>query len=163
MYKRSLILVIVNKYWIMFHTITFLLTDTENWKLHEAGRDYAVSILTYIFPRKFVYMKILPTNRSEVKIIIHSFKSKSSWTYDGTRKIFKASASLICCPLTHICNYSLFTGIFPDHLKISIAKPLYNIMYRLVHIYVYVYSPRLVWLQKRNPMKIPPLNWHKVY
>ena len=52
MYKRFILFVIVNKYWIMFHTITFLLTDTENWKLHETGRDDAVSILTYIFPRK---------------------------------------------------------------------------------------------------------------
>lgn len=77
----------------MFHTITFLLTDTENWKLHEAGGDDAVSILTFIFPRKFVCMKILTTNRTEIKIIIHSFESKISWTYDGTSTILKASAS----------------------------------------------------------------------
>jgi hypothetical protein len=29
-------------------------------------------------------------------------------------------SNLISCPLTHICNHSLCTGIFPDRLKISV-------------------------------------------
>jgi hypothetical protein len=38
----------------------------------------------------------------------------------------KAYASLISQPLSCIYNYSLHTGIFPDHLKISIVKPLFK-------------------------------------
>jgi hypothetical protein len=41
-------------------------------------------------------------------------------------KILKVYASLISCPLTHICNHSLLIGIFPDSLKISIIIPLYK-------------------------------------
>jgi hypothetical protein len=35
-------------------------------------------------------------------------------------------ASLISRPLTNICNHSLFAGIFPDCLKISVVRPLYK-------------------------------------
>jgi hypothetical protein len=35
--------------------------------------------------------------------------------------MFKGCASLISHPLTPICNNLLFTGIFPDHLKISVV------------------------------------------
>jgi hypothetical protein len=38
----------------------------------------------------------------------------------------EACSALISCPLTHICNHSLHTGIFPDRLKISVVKPLYR-------------------------------------
>jgi len=29
-------------------------------------------------------------------------------------------------PLTHICNKSLSSGIFPDHLKYAVVKPLFK-------------------------------------
>jgi len=32
---------------------------------------------------------------------------------------------LISIPLSYIYNYSLHTGIFPDHLKIAVVKPLH--------------------------------------
>jgi hypothetical protein len=41
-------------------------------------------------------------------------------------KILKACASLISQPLSHIYNHLLYTGVFPDHLKISIVKPLFK-------------------------------------
>jgi hypothetical protein len=43
-----------------------------------------------------------------------------------TRTILKACASVISHPLTHICDHSLFTGIFTDHLTIEIVKPLHK-------------------------------------
>jgi hypothetical protein len=39
--------------------------------------------------------------------------------------MLKVCASLISHPLTHICNHLLFTRIFPDHLKVSVVRPLY--------------------------------------
>jgi hypothetical protein len=38
----------------------------------------------------------------------------------------KACSALFSHPLTHICNHSLYTGIFPDRLKMSVVRPLYN-------------------------------------
>jgi hypothetical protein len=38
----------------------------------------------------------------------------------------KACASLISHPLSYIYNHSLYTGIFPDRLKIAVVKPLYK-------------------------------------
>jgi hypothetical protein len=59
--------------------------------------------------------------------IIHSLKSKNSSGYDETkRKILKACSALISSPLAHICNCSLFTGIFPHCPKLSVARPLYK-------------------------------------
>ena len=33
---------------------------------------------------------------------------------------------LISFPVSYHCNHSLYTGIFFDHLKISVIKPLYK-------------------------------------
>jgi len=32
----------------------------------------------------------------------------------------------ISSPLTHICNKSLYSGIFADRLKYAVVKPLFN-------------------------------------
>jgi hypothetical protein len=64
-------------------------------------------------------MKTIPTTETEIKSIIHSQKKKKKTSgYDGiTSKILKVCASLISHPLTHICNHSLLTGIFPNCLN----------------------------------------------
>jgi hypothetical protein len=81
-----------------------------------------IAILKDAFPD----IKIIPTTETDIKSIIHSLKSKNSSGYDDrTCKILKTS-DLIGCPLTHICNHSLRTGIFSDRLKISVVKPLYK-------------------------------------
>jgi hypothetical protein len=36
------------------------------------------------------------------------------------------SANYICSPITHICNKTISSGIFPERLKYSIIKPLYK-------------------------------------
>ena len=38
----------------------------------------------------------------------------------------KSHSSLITFPLIYHCNHSLYTGIFFDHLKISMIKTLYK-------------------------------------
>jgi hypothetical protein len=102
---------------------TFFLTITENLNFHQEIGDDAISFLREIFPG----IKTIPTTETEIKSKIHSLKTKISSGYDGlASKIIKGCASLISNPLTHICNHSLSTGIFPDHLKISIVRPLYR-------------------------------------
>jgi hypothetical protein len=60
-------------------------------------------------------------------VTTHSLKSRNLSGYGGiTSTILKACASLISGPLTHICNHSLFTDIFPAHLKTAIVKRLYK-------------------------------------
>jgi hypothetical protein len=39
---------------------------------------------------------------------------------------FKTRASTISLPLSFIFNHSLHAGIFPDHLKIVVVKPLHK-------------------------------------
>ena len=63
----------------------------------------------------------------EITPIIKSLKTKSSSGYDEiTTKLLKISINYICSPLTHICNNSISTGIFPERLKFSIIKPLFK-------------------------------------
>ena len=63
----------------------------------------------------------------EIISIIKSLKTKNSFGYDEINtKLLKISASYICCPLTYICNKSIFTGIFPERLKYSIIELLYK-------------------------------------
>jgi hypothetical protein len=71
--------------------------------------------------------------RSECDVLVccsevHSFPQiKNSSSYDEiTTKILKACSSHISLPLNYICNQSVYAGIFPDRLKISIVKPLYK-------------------------------------
>jgi hypothetical protein len=72
-------------------------------------------------------IKTIRITETEIKSIIYSLKAKSSLCYDRmTNNILKVRAPLISHPSTHICTHSLFTGIFPDHLKISAVKPMYK-------------------------------------
>jgi len=63
----------------------------------------------------------------QVKNIIKSLKLKNSHRYDKiSTKLLKISSPFISSPLTHICNKSLSSEIFPDHLKFSEIKPLFK-------------------------------------
>ena len=57
--------------------------------------------------------------------IIKSLKTKNSHGYDEICiKLLKIIATYICSPLTYICNKSILSGIFPDHLMFSILQPI---------------------------------------
>jgi hypothetical protein len=91
-----------------------ILTTSENLNLHQEVRGDAISFLKQAFPRKFPGIKIILTTETEIKSIIHSLRAKHSSGYDRIKsKILKVCTPLINLPLTHICNHSLFTGIFP--------------------------------------------------
>jgi hypothetical protein len=63
----------------------------------------------------------------EIENIIKFRKPKNSSGYDGIpTKLIKIISSFISSPLTHICNKSLSSGIFPDHLKYAEVKPLFK-------------------------------------
>jgi hypothetical protein len=87
----------------------------------------AISFLKSAFSRKFPGIKTIPTTEAEIKSIIHSLKARNSSGHDGINsKILIVCASLISHPLTHICNHSLLTEIFPNRLKVSVVRPLYK-------------------------------------
>jgi hypothetical protein len=63
----------------------------------------------------------------EITLIIKSLKTKNSSVYDEiSTKLLKISVNYICSPITHICNKSISTGIFPERLKFSIIKSLFK-------------------------------------
>jgi hypothetical protein len=106
---------------------TFFLTITENLILHQEMRGDAISSIKEALHRKFLGIKSIPTTETEIKRIIHSLKAKNSSGYQITSKILKVCASVISHPLTHICNNSLFTGIFLDHCsKTTVQKKRQN-------------------------------------
>jgi len=67
-------------------------------------------------------------NRPPIKKkVIHYIKPKKSSGYDEiTCGIIKACASLISHPLSHIYSHSLYTGMSPDHLKITVVKQIHK-------------------------------------
>jgi hypothetical protein len=108
-------------------SILFFLTITENLNLHQEVRGDAISFLKEAFPRKCPGIKNISTTATEINSIIHSLKAENASGNDGiTSKILKVCAYLISLSLTHICNHSLFTGFFADHLNISGVRPLYK-------------------------------------
>jgi Notch-like protein len=77
----------------------------------------------YAHPPPSLVIKTVSTK--EITSIIKALKTKNSHGFDKISvKLFKVSATYTCCPLTHICNKSIASGIFPDHMKFSIVKPI---------------------------------------
>jgi hypothetical protein len=106
---------------------SFFLLIVENLYLHQVGKVDRISFSKDSFPCKFHAIKIVPTSEAEIKSMILFLKSENKSGYDEiTSKTVKACASLISQPLSHICNHSLYRGVFPYHLKISIVKPLFK-------------------------------------
>jgi len=65
----------------------------------------------------------------EITSIIKALKTKqkNSHGFDEiSTKLLKISATYICSPLSYICNKSILSGIFPDHMKFSIIKSIYK-------------------------------------
>ena len=66
-----------------------------------------------------------PTSE-EIRNIIKLLKNGSSGWDEISAKIIKISCSPLLKPLCHIFNLSLFTGVFPDELKLAKVVPLYK-------------------------------------
>jgi len=72
-------------------------------------------------------MNIIPVTKGEIQSIICPLKADDSSGYDGvSTKILKMCNSLISKPLSYICNKSIQTGVFPDHLKYAVVRPLFK-------------------------------------
>ena len=72
-------------------------------------------------------MVIKTFSNKEITSIIKSLREKNSHGYDEiSTKPLKICATYLCSPLTYICNKSILSGIFPDHLKLSIIEPIYK-------------------------------------
>ena len=72
-------------------------------------------------------IKLNNTTTHETGKIINSLKSKDSYGYDEiSSKILKISTCYILSPLMFIFNKILSTGIFPERLKFSEVRPLFQ-------------------------------------
>jgi hypothetical protein len=59
--------------------------------------------------------------------LAYLLRTKNTHGYDGiSTKILKASAPFISSPLSHVCNKTITSGIFPTPLKYSTIKPLFK-------------------------------------
>jgi hypothetical protein len=105
----------------------FFIKIAETINIQQVEEGYAIWILKDSFLENFSSIKIIPITEAETKIKHIPTATKKSSDYDEIRsKILKTCASLISHSLIYICNHSLYTGIFPDHLKIVVVKPLYK-------------------------------------
>jgi hypothetical protein len=60
-------------------------------------------------------IKFKTTSSKEVEKIIKSLRLRNKHGYDGiSTKILKASGPFISSPLSHICNKTITSGIFPN-------------------------------------------------
>ena len=81
----------------------------------------------YLPKRNMNSLFFTPTNENEILNIVRSFKSSRSCGHDGlSMHLLKQIIHSLVTPLTHICNLSLSTGIFPNSLKIAKVIPIYK-------------------------------------
>ena len=105
----------------------FIITITEKLNIQQIQQGDAISILKDSFPRNIPSIKIIPITETEMKSVIHFLTPKKSPDYNEiTSKILHACPSLTSHPLSYIYCHSLYSGIFPDSLKIAVVKPLYR-------------------------------------
>ena len=82
---------------------------------------------TYITEQSPSQFFIEYTDAEKVEAIIQSLANKDSAGIDGmSTKFLKRISEEIAQPLSYIINQSLFSGIFPDRLKIAKVIPLYK-------------------------------------
>ena len=79
-------------------------------------------------PDAFAHSFFLSTvDPDEVLNEVKKFKSKNSYGYDNVdTNVLKGVIDQIVEPMTHICNRSFETGIFPDDMKIAKVIPVFN-------------------------------------
>ena len=96
----------------------YIVDNNNNTPLHYLIQSYKI-------PFPDINLKSVSTN--EIENIIKSLKQKNSSGYDEiSSKLLKFSSPFIVSPLTHICNRSISTGIFPDRLKYAVVTPLFK-------------------------------------
>jgi hypothetical protein len=132
---RQDIVNIFNKYFLSTaKNINPILTNRSNYNpINTTPLHYLLQAFKTPFP-KFHFKHIstkevenIIISTKEVENIIKSLKPKNSSGYDGIpTKLLKVSSAFILSPLTYTCNKSISSGIFPDHLKYAMVKPLHK-------------------------------------
>jgi hypothetical protein len=90
--------------------------------------SHPIEYLHQNLKKPFLSIKFKYTSIKKFKKIITPLKPSNSNGYDEiSTKILKACAQFIISHLTHICNHSLSTGIFPSCLKYSVVKLMFKI------------------------------------
>jgi len=85
--------------------------------------------LTQSFKNPFPNINLKTVSNKEKKNKIKPLNPKNSSGYDGiSTKLLKISSTFITSALTHICNKSISSGTFPDHLKYAVVKHLFTII-----------------------------------
>lgn len=70
---------------------------------------------------------LLGTDVTEITKIIKSLKNSSSSGWDGISSIYlKRFVNYLAVPITHLCNLSINSGLFPRLLKESIVVPIHK-------------------------------------
>ena len=73
------------------------------------------------------HVQLKPISEIDNRNIINNLKNKASYGHDEiSNKLIKRARPALIKSLTLMVNQMLFTGIFPDSLKISKVKPLFK-------------------------------------
>ena len=67
-----------------------------------------------------------PVTEDEVDKIISNFRESAAGWDELKPTVVKSVRHCIASPLSHICNLSFVTGIFPDELKIANVVPIFK-------------------------------------
>jgi len=99
----------------------------ENSDSKHVDINKSIEILTKINNVEYTELKVIPVTENEVINMILTLKTKKSSGYDGiSNMILKYCAKVISKPFSHICNFSLTNGIFPDRCKYALVLPVYK-------------------------------------
>lgn len=70
---------------------------------------------------------ILPVDEEQVGRIIHDLRSDCATGWDNiSARVIKSSRLTLIPVVTHICNLSIDSGIFPEHFKRAVVHPIYK-------------------------------------
>lgn len=70
---------------------------------------------------------LIETDEQEVETIIKSLKTECSIGWDDiSTQVIKQNMKHLIAPITHICNLSFKTAVFPKALKKSVILPIYK-------------------------------------
>ena len=71
-------------------------------------------------------MFLRPVTEEEICTIISGLRDSAAGWDEIPAKILKRCMQFIVVPITHVCNLSLFNGIFPSELKTAMIVPIFK-------------------------------------
>lgn len=70
---------------------------------------------------------LLEVDFSEVERVIRGLRNDCAPGWDGiSPSVIKASSNILVPPITHVCNLSITTGVFPKLMKRGLISPIYK-------------------------------------